>query len=310
MEGLDTILVGLDLAPRGKGLTAGSAKSLEQARRVATSSGGRVRAVHSTWQEDVVEHQGHREIVHRDLDDEGRALLEEALAPVRAEGVEAELTVCRERLWVGLVYEVLRGNGDLVVVGKRTQESPEDGRRLGTMAKKLLRKCPCPVWAVRPEHDLALKLVLAASDLTPVGDRAVRYAASIASCDDCELHIVHAYQVPYTLQSASASFTEEEYESEIEKIRARAQESIARTLAGAGYEREPALHIGRNVPSVAIRDAVEHLHPDLLIMGTISRGGIPGVLVGNTAEKLLDRVDCSILGLKPDDFVCPLDLPD
>jgi hypothetical protein len=30
------------------------------------------------------------------------------------------------------------------------------------------------------------------------------------------------------------------------------------------------------------------------------------VLVGNTCEKILDQVDCSMLAIKPDDFVSPL----
>jgi universal stress protein E len=57
-----------------------------------------------------------------------------------------------------------------------------------------------------------------------------------------------------------------------------------------------------------IREAVNHLDPDLLVMGTISRAGLAGVLIGSTAERLLDRVDCSILAVKPEDFVSPVTL--
>ena len=41
-------------------------------------------------------------------------------------------------------------------------------------------------------------------------------------------------------------------------------------------------------------------------MGSISCGGVAGVLVGNTAERIFDRLDCSLLVVKPEDFVCPL----
>jgi len=41
-------------------------------------------------------------------------------------------------------------------------------------------------------------------------------------------------------------------------------------------------------------------------MGTVGRSGIKGVLLGNTAERILDRCDCSILTVKPDDFVSPI----
>ena len=46
--------------------------------------------------------------------------------------------------------------------------------------------------------------------------------------------------------------------------------------------------------------------PDLLVMGSLSRGGRAGVLVGETAERLVARLDCSMLVLKPDDFVSPV----
>lgn len=45
---------------------------------------------------------------------------------------------------------------------------------------------------------------------------------------------------------------------------------------------------------------------DLLVMGTIGRAGIPGLLIGNTAEETLHRVGCSILALKPPGFVSPV----
>ena len=47
---------------------------------------------------------------------------------------------------------------------------------------------------------------------------------------------------------------------------------------------------------------------DLLIMATAGRDGIPGMLFGNTAERLLPVLPCSILAIKPDNFVCPVEL--
>ena len=38
-------------------------------------------------------------------------------------------------------------------------------------------------------------------------------------------------------------------------------------------------------------------------MGTVARGGIPGLVFGNTAERVLRKLRCSVLTLKPDNFV-------
>ncbi|MBW2269327.1 MAG: universal stress protein, partial [Deltaproteobacteria bacterium] len=43
----------------------------------------------------------------------------------------------------------------------------------------------------------------------------------------------------------------------------------------------------------------KQLEPDLVVMGTVSRGGAPRLILGNTAERLLSRLDTSLLVIKP-----------
>jgi nucleotide-binding universal stress UspA family protein len=42
------------------------------------------------------------------------------------------------------------------------------------------------------------------------------------------------------------------------------------------------------------------------MMGTAGRSGIRGLVIGNTAERMLDQLECSILTLKPPGFVAPV----
>ena len=60
---------------------------------------------------------------------------------------------------------------------------------------------------------------------------------------------------------------------------------------------------GRLIPALAAAREVE-----LIVMGTVSRSGVAGLLIGNTAEKVLNQVDCSVLTVKPDDFITPVKL--
>lgn len=55
---------------------------------------------------------------------------------------------------------------------------------------------------------------------------------------------------------------------------------------------------------------VEENGVDLVIMGTLARSGVLGMLIGNTAEEVLDRIQCSVLALKPKGFVSPVRIPD
>jgi universal stress protein E len=38
-----------------------------------------------------------------------------------------------------------------------------------------------------------------------------------------------------------------------------------------------------------------------------AKGGIRGIMIGDTAERLLREVGCSVLAVKPPDFVCPVE---
>jgi nucleotide-binding universal stress UspA family protein len=47
---------------------------------------------------------------------------------------------------------------------------------------------------------------------------------------------------------------------------------------------------------------------DLVVMGTVARSGLSGILIGNTAEKVLGKVRCAVLAIKPAGFVSPIQL--
>jgi nucleotide-binding universal stress UspA family protein len=43
-------------------------------------------------------------------------------------------------------------------------------------------------------------------------------------------------------------------------------------------------------------------------MGSMSRSGIAGFVLGNTAEEMINQLDCSVITLKPDSFKSPIHL--
>jgi nucleotide-binding universal stress UspA family protein len=55
-----------------------------------------------------------------------------------------------------------------------------------------------------------------------------------------------------------------------------------------------------------IPDLAESFEADLVVIGTVGRTGIPGLLIGNTAEEILNSVDCSVVTLKPEGFETPI----
>ncbi len=43
-------------------------------------------------------------------------------------------------------------------------------------------------------------------------------------------------------------------------------------------------------------------------MRTVGRIGIPGLLIGNTAEEVFQTTNCSVLAVKPEGFQSPVEL--
>jgi nucleotide-binding universal stress UspA family protein len=68
----------------------------------------------------------------------------------------------------------------------------------------------------------------------------------------------------------------------------------------------PKVHLVKGKPSIDIPLMVKKYNVDLIVMGTVARTGIPGFIIGNTAESILEQVRCSVLAIKPDGFKSPI----
>ena len=55
-----------------------------------------------------------------------------------------------------------------------------------------------------------------------------------------------------------------------------------------------------------IPDVAKRLNSELVVIGTVGRTGLSAALVGNTAEHVIDSLDCDVLALKHDGYVSPL----
>lgn len=76
------------------------------------------------------------------------------------------------------------------------------------------------------------------------------------------------------------------------------------------FDTKPRLHLIEGDPVERIPELVMEQGIDLLVMGTVCRTGIAGFLIGNTAEEVLNRIDCSVLTVKPEGFITPVILED
>ena len=71
---------------------------------------------------------------------------------------------------------------------------------------------------------------------------------------------------------------------------------------------KPGIHLVKGWPREEIPALAKDVEADLVVMGTVARTGVPGLIMGNTAETILNHLDCSVLAIKPPDFVTPVQL--
>jgi len=68
----------------------------------------------------------------------------------------------------------------------------------------------------------------------------------------------------------------------------------------------PQKHVIKGLPRREIPALARTLEADLLVMGTVGRTGVPGLFIGNTAETILEQIECSVLAVKPEGFRTPV----
>lgn len=206
--------------------------------------------------------------------------------------------------YVQLTHAVQAEGHDLVMAGTRGRASWEEFF-VGSTAKRLIRKCPASVWIVKAEHLGAPKVVLAPTDFSEVSLKSVAQGLWIARQADAQFHLLHVIDsedVPEDL------FSKEPRENTLrQEINEVAKARLETFLDSLPVDRAAVhVHLSWGVPWREVTRMAQHLAADLIALGTVGRGGIQGLLLGNTAEKVLSTCDCSILTVKPDGFVSPI----
>lgn len=294
------ILVGMDLSLSGDRPTPGCRRAFEHALRVAARAQGELVLLHSTWAD--LHEENHA--LRPGPSAEGLRALEQLLEQASAASVRARLALVRDRPWIEIIRAAQRAEIDVVMVARRNQAG--GGAALGGVTRKLMRKCPCPVWVVKPEGRDEPRVVVAATDLTAVGNLAVEFAAEVAALFGAELEVVHAWPLPLAVPVLPELDVPAQSRLDVEQHEQAARARFEQALAALTLPIRPNPHLVCGAPSAAIQEVIERRDADLLVMGSVSRSGIAGMLLGNTAERLLDRVQCALLTIKPRDFVSPV----
>jgi nucleotide-binding universal stress UspA family protein len=216
--------------------------------------------------------------------------------------------------FIKIIQHVQQYSFDLVVMAAEGKGGIKE-RLFGTTSLHLMRKCPCPVWIHKPTRARQYRKILAAvnpRDPDPIKEglnrKIMELATSMAKTENGELHIIHVWDfIGESMLVKRAGLTHDEVKDLIAETRQKHQTAMESLLKRNSAEDMPNFtHLLRGNPGEVIKEFAEKKHIDLIVMGTVGRAGVAGLLIGNTAEQVIQSVDGSVLAVKPEGFTSPV----
>jgi len=246
-----------------------------------------------------------------------RAWLESVAEPLRAEGLEVRTeAVYANPRHEAVARRALETSAAFVVMRTHFHEWLARAT-LSAADWQLIRVCPAPLMLVKGSHWPEAPKLLAAVDPSHRDDRHARLdhtildlAEQLDTALNAKTWVAHCIFSMASLESTAAlsmmpealGSSPEDYAGDlVQQLRA----AVLRLLEG---RKVPAsrMRIVEGRPETELPRLVDELEIDLLITGGISRSRIEQVFIGGTAERLLDRIGCDLLVVKPPGFRCPL----
>lgn len=170
----------------------------------------------------------------------------------------------------------------------------------------ILRKCPCPVLLVKdhlwPENGNILAAINVGSDEeehAALNNKITEEALNLANIIHANANLVNSFPgTPVNIAIEIPEFNATEYNDNVKNHHISSMQKHAQKF---GID-EQHTFVKEGLPEDVIEAMAEELDAELVILGTVGRTGISAALIGNTAEHVIDRLNCDVLALKPDGF--------
>lgn len=217
----------------------------------------------------------------------------------------AGLEVTSEVRWANRLYDAVLERAQEIgadLILKETHQHSILKRALFTNTDwQLMRETSVPIWFVKREHvwNTRRRLLAAvdpvhAREKSPELDlRILEMAHQLSNRLPAELHVVHAYEATPTGLLAEFDTLVTDYPTFRREVMKRHRTALENLMATAAPDAISYLEDGvpeRVLPQFVNRNAI-----DLTIMGAVSRSGVDRILIGSTAERVLDNLESDIL---------------
>jgi universal stress protein E len=217
--------------------------------------------------------------------------------------------VWHNRPYESIIYEVIDKGYDLIVKGTQQHDSlksviftPTDWH--------IMRKAPVPVLLVK-EHDwpcggqilAAINVGVDDDNHISLNEEITKQALHFAKLLSSNVHLVNSFPgTPANIVIEIPEFDPTTYD-ESAKLH---HEQCMQVHSEKHHINKQHCHVAIGLPEDVITQYAEKLDAELVVLGTTGRQGISAALLGNTAEHVIDKLNCDVLTIKPSGFVSPV----
>ena len=201
--------------------------------------------------------------------------------------------------------QIEKHNAETLVLGSGGYSS-EDGHHVGALASRCIRKAPVEVLLVRNYQDHPFEEIVACVDFSENSNRAVHRAAELAAQDKARLRLIHVFRPPAYAETEMGwlgpAFPMTPDDDIQKNLKERLDEFAEQLSEEYSLDKITTDVISSHSIHRGIWQALKEIQADLVVLGTRGRTGFKSLLLGTTAEGLLNHTPCSALTLKPEDF--------
>ena len=229
-----------------------------------------------------------------DAADRARDGLEAMARPLREEGLSVSCTVARDDPSVFICSRAAAAQADLVAMGTHGRTGLPHVL-LGSVAERTVRRAPSPVLTAHAESPAPgpLRKVMVATDFSKGAEVALAWALTLVRKTEGSLILAHCIPPPFGIP---------ETEVDAGDFPPTAHEDAARAQLAAlanGLDCETEVAIARGHPETAGLELARHHAAELLVVGTRGRTGLPHIVLGSAAERIIRHSELPVVAVKP-----------
>jgi universal stress protein E len=234
--------------------------------------------------------------------------LEKIATRLRAQGVDVDVSATWDfPIYEAIVRRATHQGADLIVAERHAKPHIAPGL-LQLTDWELLRTSTLPVLLVKTKAAYQRPIVLAAVDpgrafsKPETLDREIlAVAKSVSRALRGSLQAVNAFN-SFPLQFPPSHHLNEAVMRQLRVDSRRVARRAFERVATAARIPKARCHLVARPPVDAIELTARKTHSSIVVMGAMARSGVRRFFFGNTAEMLLDSLDCDILVIKPPGF--------